>query len=106
MSLDGADLLPLHGVPIRRLGGLRHNDVIARRVVVGMDDTDHLATLQIVGHGGNHQVDLALGEKLHAIGRIDRHELDLDTERLRDVPRHVRLEPEVLTTLAAVAPGL
>ena len=66
-ALLAADRLAAKIFPVLQAKCLRRHDVGAGGVVVRTDNADDLATVLTVRHGGDHQVDLALLEKLHAV---------------------------------------
>ncbi len=68
--------------------------VDAGGVVARLDDADDLAPLRRLVHGGDHQVDLALLQELHAVRRDDRLELELHAEPVGDVLGEVGLEAD------------
>src|ERR1700730_12726998 len=74
----------------RRLPDREHID--AGGVIARINDADGLAALRRDIHCCNHQVDLALLEKLHAVGRDRRFELQPGAQPLGDIAGEIGLE--------------
>jgi hypothetical protein len=64
----------------------------ARGVVARINDAERLSTLRRDVHGRNHQVDLALLQKLHAVGGDYRFQLQLSAQPLGDILGQIGLE--------------
>ena len=93
-ALDAADLLVLELLPGFEIRLFVGEHVDARRVIERLDDADELPAVRLVVHGGDHQVDLALLQELHAVRRDNRLKLQFHAELVRDEARDVRLEAD------------
>ena len=85
---------PLSCFPALEAGLAVREHVDAGGVVARLDDADGFAPLVRHVHGGEHQVDLALLQELHAVRRDDRLELELDAEPVGHVLGEVGLEAD------------
>jgi hypothetical protein len=85
---------------------LDRQHINARSVVAWVDDADRLPPLLRNVHGREHQVDLALLQKLHAVRRHDRLQLKPDAKPPGDVPGEIGLETHDGTTGVAEAEWL
>ena len=93
-ALDAADLLVLELLPALEAGLAVREHVDAGGVVARLDDADGFAPLVRHVHGGDHQVDLALLQELHAVRRDDRLDLELHAEPVGHVLGEVGLEAD------------
>jgi hypothetical protein len=61
-------------------------------IVVGVDDRHHFPAIRTVRHGGDHQVDLALLQELHAVRRHHGHQFQFEAQLVGHVHCQIRLD--------------
>ena len=94
-ALLAANRLALEVHPIAD-DALLGQHVGAGSVVVRIGNADHLTPVGLVGHGGDHQIDLALLQELHAVGRLHRHQFERDAQGVGHVLGHVDFHADQL----------